>query len=343
MNRKELVLSALAHEETRPIPYHLECTGQELENIIEFAGADKAKSLDSCMKYIQYWGWPTEIEPHSGFFKDEFGVVWNRNGIDKDIGAVESVLVKDLDKGGGDEYEFPVCDVARLRIDIEDMLATREDRFTMMGFGFCLFERAWTLLGMENVFYYMAACPDELELFLDRICEYYLNLIDLALEYPLDGLYFGDDWGQMKGLMMGPAHWRRFIKPRLALFYERVKEKGLPVLQHSCGDCHEIFPDLIEIGLDCYQTFQPEIYDIAEMKRLYGKKLTFWGGISVQKALPVMTPTELRQEIIRITDILAVDGGFILAPTHALTSDIPPENVLMMAELFQNQEALFRE
>ena len=58
-----------------------------------------------------------------------------------------------------------------------------------------------------------------------------------------------------------------------------MKAGGKYVIQHSCGDCHEIFPDLIEIGLDCYQTFQPEIYDIAEMKKLYGKDLTFWRDI----------------------------------------------------------------
>ena len=49
----------------------------------------------------------------------------------------------------------------------------------------------------------------------------------------------------------------------------KAKEKGLFVIQHSCGDSHAIFDDLIEIGLDCYQTFQPEIYDIENMKKIY--------------------------------------------------------------------------
>ncbi|MDR1796475.1 MAG: uroporphyrinogen decarboxylase [Clostridiales Family XIII bacterium] len=338
MNRKERVLAALAHEECRPVPHHMDFTQQALGRLVEYTGdAGVEGKLGACLHYIQYWGWPTEIEGRPGYFKDAFGVVWNRNGLDKDIGAVEEPLIPDLERSC---YAFPDCDTARLRRDIEAMLATRGDRFTMMGFGFCMFERAWSLLGMENVFYYMAACPDALEGFLDRICDYYLRLIDIALEYDIDGMYFGDDWGQQRGLMMGPAHWRRFIKPRMARYYARVKAKGLPVLQHSCGDCHEIFPDLIEIGMDCYQTFQPEIYDIAEMKRLYGKQLTFWGGVSVQKALPVMTPDELRREIRRVYGILAPGGGFILAPTHALTPDIPPENMLAMADAFLNQEQL---
>ena len=190
---------------------------------------------------------------------------------------------------------------------------------------------------MENALISMAACPAEMERLFDEICEYYLKLVDIALEYDIDGIYFGDDWGQQRGLIMGPSHWRRFIKPQMAKLYERAASKGGFVIQHSCGDCREIFPDLIEIGLDCYQTFQPEIYDLAEMKRLYGKDLAFWGGISVQQVLPQFTPDGVRDEVIRVANTLKQGGGFILAPSHALTHDIPPQNILAMIDVMQNQ------
>ena len=76
----------------------------------------------------------------------------------------------------------------------------------MAGFGFVMFERLWSLMGMENALASMVACPDELDAFLDRICDYFCHLIDIALEYDFDGIYFGDDWGQQKGLIMGPGH-----------------------------------------------------------------------------------------------------------------------------------------
>jgi uroporphyrinogen decarboxylase len=192
-------------------------------------------------------------------------------------------------------------------------------------------------MGMENVLVSMVANPEELEILYDRICDYYLNLLDIALEYDIDGVYFGDDWGQQSGLIMGPHYWRRFIKPRMARLYGRVKSKGKYVFQHSCGDCHEIFPDLIEIGLDCYQTFQPEIYDIEMMKKLYGSRLTFWGGISVQRCLPFMSPEEVKSETIRIINMLRDGGGLIVAPTHAITDDVPPQNMLAMFDVFLHQ------
>jgi uroporphyrinogen decarboxylase len=336
MTKREAVIEALLHREHETVPYHMEFTQQALEKLIDYTGDSQIEEkLGSALHYIQYWGWPTQIENRPGYFKDEFGVIWNRNGADKDIGVVENPQIVDLEE---DTYTFPVCDEARLRKEYEQLVATSNGRFTMAGFGFCMFERAWSLMGMENVLMNMILCPEELEALFDRICDYFCHLVDIALEYDIDGVYFGDDWGQQRGLIMGPEHWRRFIKPRMARLYARIKEKGKFVIQHSCGDCHEIFPDLIEIGLDCYQTFQPEIYDIEKMKKLYGDKLAFWGGVSTQQCLPIMDEKGVQQETVRIIRALRDHGGLIIAPTHAITFDVPPQNILALAEVFQNQQ-----
>jgi uroporphyrinogen decarboxylase len=339
MNRRDAVYAAFSHQASTPIPYHIEFTGQALKKMIDATGDPGIEeSLGSYLHYIQYWGWPTEIPGRPGYFRDEFGVVWNRNGADKDIGVVDDPLIDDI---ADSSYRFPEPDIPRLRRDIEGLLAGRKDRFTFMGFGFCMFERAWSLMGMENCLMSMVSGPEALEALFDRICDYFITLVDTALEYDIDGVYFGDDWGQQRGLIMGLKHWRRFIKPRMARLYGRVKSKGRFVIQHSCGDNNETLPELVEIGADCYQTFQPEIYNIAEVKRKYGDRLSFWGGVSNQKVLPVKKPEEVQEEIVRVVKTLRAGGGLIIAPTHALTFDIPVENILAMAEVFQNQGRFF--
>lgn len=340
-NRRDIVYAALNHQATNPIPFHVEFTGQSLRNTAAALGKTEAEveaEAGSFLHYIQYWGWPTELPDRSGYFRDEFGVVWNRSGVDKDIGVVDKFLISDIENC---DYVFPQPDIARLRRDIEGLLAGREDRFTFMGFGFCMFERCWSLMGMENVLTAMITNPDELEALFDRICDFFLALVDVALEYDIDGVYFGDDWGQQRGLIMGIKHWRRFIKPRMARLYQRVKSKGKFVIQHSCGDNNETLPELIEIGLDCYQTFQPEIYNLEAVKSKYGDKLTFWGGVSTQKVLPVKKPDEVRAEIVRVVKALRANGGLIIAPTHAMPFDIPAENILAMIEVFHNQDKYF--
>ena len=339
MDRREIVLAALDHKSTEPIPYHVEFTAQSLDQLIRATkNPDIEKSIGSFLHFVDYWGWPTEIQNNPEHFKDEFGVIWNRSGADKDIGVVDNPQINDLVNSN---YKLPQPNIPRLRREIEKLLETRQDKFTFMGFSFCMFERAWSLMGMENTLMAMITNPDELEDLLGKICDYFLLLVDVALEYELDGIYFGDDWGQQRGLIMGPVNWRKFIKPQMAKLYSQVKKKGKFIIQHSCGDCHEIFNDLIEIDLDCYQTFQPEIYDIAEIKQKYGKQLCFWGGISTQQVLPRMKPMEVQEEIVRIVKVLRPKGGFIIAPTHALPFDVPVENILAMVEVFQNQKDFF--
>ncbi len=339
MTRRQRVIDALNHKKTDYAPYHLDFTQQALERIIEHTkDPDIEEKLGAHLYYKQYWGWPTEIEGKPGYFRDEFGVEWNRNGADKDIGLPDKYQIEDLEES---TYVFPEPDIARLRAECEEMMAKRkngDDRFMMYGFGFLMFERSWALCGMETILMSMVACPDETEEFFEQIGNYYARLLDVALEYDFDGIYFGDDWGQQKNLIMGLPHWRHYIKPQMAKLYKKVKDKGLFVLQHSCGDCHELFADLIEMGLDCYQTFQPEVYDIKTIKETYGDRLAFWGGISTQQCLPYVTPEEVKAEVKRIYDVLHKDGGYIIAPTHALEHDVPPENILAMVEVCKNQE-----
>ena len=335
MDRKERVTRALRHETTDFVPYSVDFTHQEYERMVLHTGnPDYYDTIGSHMAGTQYWGWPTETVPGNERFRDAFGVEWNRSGVDKDIGMIDSFVLPDAEMG---TYRMPSVDEARLRAEVEHSLVTAGDRFVGAGIGFSVFERAWSLHGMENVLMDMIAEPAFLDELLDSILEHNLKVLDVLCSYPLDYIYFGDDWGQQKGTIMGPENWRRFIKPRMKQLYERAKRGGFFVAQHSCGDVHELFPDLIEIGLDCYQTFQPEIYDIEWVKREFGADLSFWGGISTQRLLPYATPDGVKRETARILRVMGKGGGYIAAPTHSVPGDVPPENILAMVDVFQNQ------
>jgi len=190
---------------------------------------------------------------------------------------------------------------------------------------------------MENLLMYMLTAPDFVAGLFNKITEFNLKIVDIFLEYDFDCIYFGDDWGQQYGLIMGPELWRKFIKPCLAQMYGAVKATGRFVAQHSCGDIHEIFPDLVDIGLDVYQTFQPEVYDIQAIKDQYSGRLAFWGGISTQKLLPFESPEVVTSKSIEIMKILGKGGGYIAGPTHAIPGDVPAENIDALIRLLQNQ------
>ena len=339
MTRKERVLNAFCHKASDIIPYHADFTKQKFNNIVaDTNDVDFTEKLGLHLYYTQYWGWPTKIPERLEHFKDDFGVIWNRSGPDKDIGVVDTPIFETPDIS---LWREPKIDELRLRAEYQEIIDTREDRFTAPGIGFSMFERAWSLCGIENILVYMIEEPTFVHELLDAICDYNIKIINIANEYPFDGFYFGDDWGQQRGLIMGQKFWREFIKPRMKRMYEQARKNGRFVMQHSCGDNMELFPDLIEIGLSCYQTFQPEIYDIKKVKTEFGKDLSFWGGISTQQLLVNATPDEVKRETVRIMQTMCAGGGYIAAPTHAIPGDVSPENIFAMLDVFMNQDKYF--
>ncbi|MHB1001740.1 MAG: uroporphyrinogen decarboxylase family protein [Armatimonadota bacterium] len=333
MTRRERTIKAINHQETDFVPYNVDLTYQAYERLLAYTGdPDYPSKIGSHVNIAGCTG-PFE-DMGNGYIKDYFGVVWNRNGADKDIGVVDEYLIKDPTLDG---FHVPDTDIAQLRTNLQGFLDYSGDIFTTAGIGFSMFERAWTLRGMENLLMDMVAEPDFVHELLDTICDFNLSLMDVGLDFPFDGFYFGDDWGQQKGMIMGPGYWRTFIKPRMAKMFRKSKDAGKYIVLHSCGDIHEVFPDLIEIGLDVYQTFQPEIYDIHSVKREYGKDLTFWGGISTQRVLPFVTPDEVKETAKYMISVMGKGGGYIASPTHGVPGDVPPENIVALVEAFQNQ------
>jgi uroporphyrinogen decarboxylase len=207
----------------------------------------------------------------------------------------------------------------------------------VVSIGFAVFERAWTLRGMENLLMDMYLHPAFVDELIERITDYNVVLINRALAYDTDCIRFGDDWGMQRGLIFGKKLWDRFIKPAYSRMFRLVKESGKDVMLHSCGDVKELFPDLIDMGLDIFNTFQPELMDPELMKREYGRHLTFYGGISTQRVLPFATPEEVKQNVREMIAKVGNGGGYIVAPTHSMPPDIPPANIAAFIEAVQNQ------
>lgn len=265
-------------------------------------------------------------------FKDVFGVVWDRS-IDKDIGIPVEPVLKEATLAG---YQFPNPENPRFFENIESEITVKPDLFRVFQIGFSLFERAWTLRGMENLLMDFCLNPDFVHELLGKIVDFNLVQINKALSYDIDAVYFGDDWGQQRGLIMGYGLWKEFILPHLSRMYNCVKQAGKFVMIHSCGDVDELFPDLILAGVNCFNPFQPEVMDVESLITLYRNRLCFHGGLSIQKILPFGTPQQVMEETTRLIN-LGKCGGLILSPSHSVESDTPLENILAFIEVARNQ------
>jgi len=334
MTRRDRVAMALAHEQPDVVPYHITFTIPVLEKVREHYGTGDVDRLIgnhlACVLALPPDAWQ-EVRP--GFWRDEFGVVWDRT-VDQDIGNVANLCLPEPTLDG---FAFPDPRDPRRYAHYPEFCRAHADLFKFSDIGFSLFERAWTLRGMENLLMDMYLHPEFVEELLDRIVDFNVAVLRHAVEFPVDGCRFGDDWGNQRAVMMGPALWRRFLKPRLARQYAVAREAGKRVLIHSCGAVAELFDDLIEIGVDCFNPFQPEVMDVFAMKRRYGDRLSFCGGMSTQRTLPFDTPAGVRRAAKRLMRECGRGGGYILAPAHDTPKDVPLENVVALIETCREQ------
>ena len=264
--------------------------------------------------------------------QDVFGVIWDRS-IDKDIGNVKGCV---LSQPSLARYTFPDPLDERFFADIPQKIARYGDRFRVFQIGFSLYERAWTLRGMQNLLMDFIDHEDFVGELFNAIADYNIAQIQKALAYEIDAVYFGDDWGQQRGLQMGPRLWRRFIYPVLERMYAVVHRAGKYIFIHSCGDVDELFDDLIAIGVNCFNPFQPEVMDVYALMERYRGRLAFHGGLSTQRTLPHGTVDEVRKESERLLR-LGSQGGYIFAPAHDVEGDVPLENMLAFIEAAKGQ------
>jgi uroporphyrinogen decarboxylase len=331
MTKRDIIKTVLDHGRPPYVPWSLRFTFEAKERLKEHFGPALETELDDhFLELGSDIGFFEELPDNR--FRDVFGVTWNRT-VDKDIGNVEGCV---LPEPRFSDYAFPDPLDKRFFADIEDRIQRHGDRFRVFCIGFSLFERAWTLRGMETLLMDFYDNPEFVTGLFEKIADYNIAQIKKALQYDIDAVYFGDDWGQQRGLIMGPKIWRQFIKPVLKRMYTEVKSAGKYVLIHSCGDVDELFDDLVEIGLDCFNPFQPEVMDTDTLLEKYRGILSFHGGLSTQKILPYGSVDDVRRRTRHLIEA-GGNGGYIFSPAHAVEGDVCLENMLAFIEEIKNQ------
>lgn len=331
MTCKERMRLALTHQPVDHLPTQINYTtsmGEKLATHLNVAAADLPVRLGNHFKRCDLT-YTRSSSPDGKISFDWWGVGWSTET--EGYWPVINPLAETDDL---DSIRWPDPDDPRLMDDAVRVIEKQgKEYFVAPNFGFALFERAWSLRGYEKFNMDLAENVDFVAALLDRITAIQVRLAQRFLALGVDGGYFGDDYGAQKGMLFSPRQWRSLIKPRLARMFAVFREADLPVLMHSDGDIAVILPDLVDIGLTTLNPVQPEVLDIEMLKRVFGDKLAFYGGVSTQTVLPYGTPAEVRTAAERAVRVLASDGtGLMLAPSHRMTADIPVENVDILLE-----------
>jgi uroporphyrinogen decarboxylase len=352
MKPRERVALALAHEAPDRCPMQISMTPEfaaRIKDSLELKDRSKHNPHGGGNTYVMERalgqdmlitsvGWANSYYREAGNYTDEWGVGWclcdyaTRFG----QGSYTEICRHPLaDAAALDAYRPPDPYRPELYTDAANAVrAFKADYWIAGATVTTIFETAWALRGLEQLLTDFIADPDLAERILDIPWNYHLVAARKLVELGVDMLWIGDDVGAQNSMVMAPAMWRRFLKPRMAAFIAAVKAVNpqVKVAYHSDGNIIPIIPELIEVGIDVLNPIQPACMDPALIKRRFGKKLCFWGSLDEQRTLPFGTPQDVRQEVQQRLRTLGRNGGLIIGPTHNVQLDTPVENFWAMVD-----------
>jgi uroporphyrinogen decarboxylase len=339
MTLREIVLNQIRHIETQPVPYTLTFEDEAGKRLDEWYGSSDWRST-----LVPYMNWVLIIDSllwktsDDGLTHDVFGGIWRTDK--RPFHQVKIPCVEPTFAG----LDFPSTDVFLEEIrnkKAEAIRTIREtpDDFHMLHIRWGLFELSWIIRGFENALADAATEPEFYEELIGRLSDIFLAMVMEFRDIPADCVMFGDDWGDQRGVTLGPERWRRFLKPAWTKIYREVHAQGKYVFSHCCGSVVDIMPDIVEMGMDVLESVQPEArgMDPYALKKTWGDKIAFWGGLGCQSIVPFGTPEELRLEIARLCKEMGKGGGYILAPAKCLPQETPAANTAAIVEAFTHQ------
>ncbi|GAB4538974.1 MAG: uroporphyrinogen decarboxylase family protein [Anaerolineae bacterium] len=284
---------------------------------------------------------PPPAQP--GTFIDMWGITWKQafygNGYyywELAGSPLAEASVEDID-----DYPWPdLTDpgfTAGLAEEVKE-LYENTDYAIMADGGFKSFwELGYMLRGFEQSLMDLALNPDFISALMSRLLE--INKFMTGRFLDIVGPYIqvfrtGDDLATQRGRLMSPQAFRTLIKPYYKDYFDFVKSRtDAKIFFHTCGNAVDLIDELVEVGVDIINPVQVSAMGgTAELKARFGNKVTFWGAIDTQHVLPYGTVAEVEAEVQRRIRDLGPGGGYVVGPVHNIQPDVPPENIMAMAE-----------
>jgi len=313
VTRRELVKAAINRQPSSRVPYCIDLCPDAWDMICRNK-LDEGKTLEEFIDNdVQDIGVPW----------------WNWHNLPQDW------------KGADFPISPPSCFGCGSYVDLAEnikRLRQQNDKYFLVRIYGSHFEKAYSARGIANFLADMAGEPKQAHKLLTKIVDRNMTMLENFLMIPeIDGVLLGSDWGSQSDLLMSLATWHEMIGPGEQREYDLVHAYGKDVWLHSCGNISRLIPSLVEMRLDVLNPVQPEAMDIAALKRDYGSRLAFWGGISTQKTLPYGTPDEVRAEARAVRDLLGQGGGYIFSPAQSIQADVPVANIQALLEVARGQ------
>lgn len=242
-----------------------------------------------------------------GEFTDEWGCRFE-NLQDGVIGEVKEAIVKEEEWQDADNVHIPV-EWLEFDAGAVNDFCRNTDKFVIAGCCPRPFEQLQFIRTTEELYMDLVDIPSNMKKFMGKMHTFYCDLLEKWAQTEVDALNFMDDWGSQKSLLINPKTWEAYFKPMYKDYISIAKKYGKKTFMHSDGNTLDIYPEMIELGLDAFNT---QIFCIGlENLEQYKGKITFWGEIDRQHLLPEGNVEDIQNAVREVYGRLWENGGCI--------------------------------
>ena len=283
---------------------------------------------------------PVRVLTETSWWIDEWGTRWqhtdNGAGAAPVAGPITDLSkVADYVRGQMPDAEAP----GRLDGAVQRLSRLGQRQYIVADMAAALWERYMRVRGMGAALEDVADDAHEMGYLLDALVEFHVALIrrwgGLG---QVDAIQIADEFGWQRSLLMSRSDFQRTFAARYRAICDAAHEQGMAIVFHSCGNIAALIGDLIDVGVDVIDPLQSEALDLVWVAREYGGKVAFQGGLPEQ-TLQTMTPSEIRDEVRRLIDVLGSPFGnaYTIAPSNLILEDVPFDNLVAMFEACHQQ------
>ncbi|HDL89937.1 MAG TPA: hypothetical protein ENG14_03435 [Thermodesulforhabdus norvegica] len=272
-------------------------------------------------------------------FVDPWGTTWEKSPDGHYINVNGPFQNSDPNIELLESYKWPNPDDPKIYLGLKeraDHLRKNTDCAIILNLPLGFVHQCQFMRGFSEWLTDLIAFPEFAQRLIDITSSIWIRVAQNALDIvgaAIDIIEWGDDVAMQQGPLFNPDMYRKIIKPVHRKMMEALRSKSdARILYHSCGSVELFIEDFIEMGIDAINPVQVTAKNMnpSDLKRKYGERVAFWGGIDTQHILPSGTTSEVRAEVRRICRILGRNGGYILAAVHNIQRDVLPENILAM-------------
>lgn len=305
MNSRERVFTTLRHEEPDRVPFNMRVCGEIQEQLRQLTGNPE-------VDWHTHFG--HDIRPEDGFAVPD---------------CPQGLNVWEWTPLPSEPEQARVANLIRRHKALGQVVCS--------GYQMGIFEHAKEWFGDVDTLLMPYTEPERFAQMLDRIMQWKRTVYGLWVQLGADVVWIGDDLGTQRSLVMSPEDYRQWYKPRHEQLVKHLKKINpeVYVAFHCCGHVTPLIPDLIEIGVDILEAVQAETMDIAQLKRDFGRDISFWGGVGAQSVLARKTRAEVMEGVRQTLEIMKPGGGYIAAPCHTLTEEVAWDSILAYHEAIE--------